>query len=254
MSSASHSCIESQPKEARPDFSWVSYETKRGSTFWETLWPHECLTEPQKVAPFLNCLGCSSCTLPLFPPSLNPKPYSAERFVASVWDDYHALFLFAPSLPRPSLPSLSRSLALSLSCSPALSLSCALAPLFVSASHHWRRHGGRRSIRGGGAGQEGYLLLQRQHLPSQQGLVCVVALRTGRSAGGGKLLLKRAQLLLQRAPLCCRRLLRVLTNQQSPTTYEPPTVRICMCVRVCICDSICIRICLDHIMKLIIII
>jgi hypothetical protein len=31
-------------------------------------------------------------------------------------------------------------------------------------------------------------------------------------------------------------------------------VRICMCVRVCICDSICIRICLDHIMKLIIII
>ena len=45
MSSASHSCIESQPKEARPDISWVSYETKRGSTFWETLWPHECLTE-----------------------------------------------------------------------------------------------------------------------------------------------------------------------------------------------------------------
>ena len=161
------------------------------------------------------------------------------------------------SSPPPSLaPHFPHSLALSLSCSPALSLSCALARLFVSASHLWRRHGGRRSIRGGGAGQEGYLLLQRQHLPSQQGLVCVVALRTGRSAGGGKLLLKRAQLLLQRAPLCCRRLLRVFTNQQPPTTYEPPTVRICvcvMCVRVCICDSICICICLDHIMKLIMI-
>ena len=152
MSSASHSLIESQPKEARPEFSWVSYETKRGSTFWETLWPHECLTEPQKVAPFLNCLGCSSCTLPLFPPSLNPKPYSAERFVASVWDDYHALFLFAPSLPRPSLPSLSRSLALLLSCS--LALLCSRPPLCLclsplAATRREKEHQRRRGRSGG---------------------------------------------------------------------------------------------------------
>ena len=66
----------------------------------------------------------------------------------------------------------------------------------------WRR--GVESSRSRGA----MLLLQRQHLPSQHSLVCVDALRTGRSAGGGKLLLKRAQLLLQRAPLCCRRLLQ----------------------------------------------
>ena len=141
------------------------------------------LTAPQKVDPLFHCLGCLSCTFPLFLPPPPPSPLTSltPSLRLTSLSSFHSFPLSVKTRSAEHAPSFTSPINRSRSL--ARSRSCSLAPLFVSSSHLWRRHGGRRSsIRGGGAGQEGYLPLKRQHLPSQQSLVCVVALRTGRSA------------------------------------------------------------------------